>query len=102
GIDRYTTGLESGRLRPGTLLQVDEAFKVGSPALVNGYRENSVRTTSSFACMTSSVTMGILSRSRHRSRLPLKSKGVILPRLSAAERPKSCNRECTHSRWTQP
>jgi hypothetical protein len=60
GIDRYTIGLESGRLRPGTLLQVDEAFKVGSPALVNGYRENSVRITSSFAYMTSSMTMGIL------------------------------------------
>ena len=29
--------------------------------------------------MTSSLTMGILSRSRHRSGLPLKSKGVILP-----------------------
>lgn len=79
GIDRCTIGLESGRFRPGTLFQVDEASKVGSPALVNGYRENSVRITSSFACMTSSVTMGILSRSRHRSRLPLKSMGVILP-----------------------
>ena len=79
GIDQYTIGLESGRLRPGTLLQVDDAFKVGSPALVNGYPEDSVRITSSFACLTSSVTMGILSRSRHRSRLPLQSKGVILP-----------------------
>jgi hypothetical protein len=38
GIDRYTIGLESGRFRPGTLLQVDEASKVGSPNLVNGYR----------------------------------------------------------------
>lgn len=75
GIDRYTIGLESGRFRLGTLLQVDEASKVGRHALVNGYRENSVRITSSFACMTSSVTMGVLSRSRHRSRLPLKRRG---------------------------
>jgi hypothetical protein len=32
GIDRYTIGLESGRFRLGTLLQVDEASKsAGTP-----------------------------------------------------------------------
>ena len=39
GIHRYTIGLESGRFRLGTLLQVGKASKVGSPALMNGYRK---------------------------------------------------------------